>query len=43
MQQFILRSRYLVVGDEAGASKLDKAEKLGTDKLTEDQFLDLIR
>jgi len=36
-------TKYIVIGDEAGASKLEKAEKLGTEKLTEDGFLELIR
>ena len=37
-----LGSLVLVRGDEAGQSKLDKAEKLGTKFLTEDDFLQLI-
>ncbi len=37
-----LGSFVLVRGDEAGQSKLDKAEKLGTKLLTEDDFLQLI-
>lgn len=36
-------TKYMVVGEEAGASKLDKARSLGTKQLTEDEFLDLIR
>lgn len=36
-------STYLVAGDEAGPSKLDKAEKLGTTKIDEDGLLELIR
>ena len=36
-------TKYLVVGSEAGESKLSKAKQLGTPTLTEDQFLDLIR
>ena len=36
-------TKYLVVGEEAGESKLDKAESLGTMQLTEDGLLDLIR
>ena len=36
-------TKYLVVGQEAGESKLSKAKTLGTPTLTEDQFLDLIR
>ena len=36
-------TKYLVVGSEAGESKLNKANNLGTPKLTEDEFLDLIR
>ena len=36
-------TKYLVVGAEAGESKLSKARTLGTPQLTEDQFLDLIR
>ena len=35
-------SRVLVRGEEAGQSKLDKADKLGTKQLTEDGFLQLI-
>ena len=34
---------FLVVGEEAGPSKLEKAASLGTKQLTEDQFLELIR
>jgi len=34
---------YLVAGEEAGASKLEKAEKLGTTKIDEDGLLELIR
>jgi hypothetical protein len=37
-----LGSFVTVRGDEAGQSKLDKAEKLGTKLLTEDDFLQLI-
>ena len=33
---------YLVVGEQAGESKLDKARKIGTKFLTEDEFLKLI-
>ena len=36
-------TKYLVVGEEAGQSKLSKAATLRTPQLTEDQFLDLIR
>ena len=36
-------TKYLVVGEEAGQSKLSKAETLRTPQVTEDQFLDLIR
>ena len=36
-------TKYLVVGEEAGQSKLSKASTLQTPQLTEDQFLDLIR
>ena len=36
-------TKFLVVGQEAGESKLSKAKTLGTPTLTEDQFLDLIR
>lgn len=36
-------TKYLVVGSEAGESKLSKARNFGTPQLTEDQFLDLIR
>ena len=35
-------TNYLVVGDNVGASKLAKAEKLGTTQLTENQFLKLL-
>lgn len=34
---------YLVVGANVGASKLKKAEKLGTKRLTEQEFLKIIR
>ena len=33
---------FLVAGEEAGTSKLDKAASLGTKVITEDQFLELI-
>ena len=36
-------TKYLVVGEEAGESKLAKAKTMGTKQLTEDEFLDLIR
>jgi len=36
-------TKYMVVGEEAGQSKLEKAKSLGTKQLTEDEFLDLIR
>ena len=36
-------TKYLVVGSEAGESKLSKAKTLGTPTLTEDEFLNLIR
>merc|ERR1711970_449282 len=36
-------TKFMVVGDEAGASKIEKAKTLGTKQLTEDEFLDLIR
>merc|ERR1711970_1442953 len=36
-------TKYLVVGEEAGESKLAKAKSLGTKQLTEDGLLDLIR
>ena len=36
-------TNYLVVGEEAGESKLAKAKILETKQLTEDEFLDLIR
>ena len=36
-------TKYLVVGKEAGQSKLAKARTFDTKKLTEDSFLDLIR
>ncbi|XP_064079076.1 replication factor C subunit 1-like [Macrobrachium nipponense] len=34
---------YVIVGNEAGESKLKKAEQLGTKQITEDDLLDLIR
>ena len=34
---------YLVAGDEAGASKLEKAATFGTKQISEDQLFDLIR
>ncbi|PSN56812.1 Replication factor C subunit 1 [Blattella germanica] len=34
---------YIVVGDEPGPSKIEKATKLGTKQLTEDGLLDLLR
>jgi len=36
-------TKYLVVGEEAGESKLAKAKTMGTKQLTEDEFLELIR
>ncbi|XP_054713942.1 replication factor C subunit 1-like isoform X2 [Uloborus diversus] len=36
-------TKYIVIGRDAGASKLDKAEKFGTKQLDEDGLLDLIR
>ena len=36
-------TKYLVVGTEAGESKMAKAKTLGTPTLTEDEFLNLIR
>ena len=36
-------TKYLVVGSEAGESKMTKAKTLGTPTLTEDEFLNLIR
>jgi len=36
------RTTYLITGDEPGASKTNKAEKLGTKIITEDEFLELI-
>ncbi|GIY35891.1 replication factor C subunit 1 [Caerostris darwini] len=36
-------TKYIIIGRDAGASKLDKAEKLGTKQLDEDGLLDLIR
>lgn len=37
------KTNYIVVGEEAGQAKLEKASKFGTKKLTEDELLDLIR
>ncbi|XP_048590170.1 replication factor C subunit 1 isoform X2 [Nematostella vectensis] len=37
------KTSYLLVGRDAGASKLSKAQTLGTKQLDEDAFLDLIR
>lgn len=37
------KTDYIVVGEDAGVSKLDKAQKFGTKHLTEDELLDLIR
>lgn len=34
---------YLIVGDQAGPSKLAKAESLGINRISEDEFLDLLR
>merc|ERR1719431_513468 len=36
-------TKYLVVGAEAGESKMAKAKTLGTPTLTEDEFINLIR
>ena len=36
-------TKYLVVGEDAGESKLAKAKTLGTKQITEDGLLDLIR
>jgi len=36
-------TKYLVVGEEAGESKLAKAKTMGTKQLTEDEFLALLR
>ncbi|GFY77643.1 replication factor C subunit 1 [Trichonephila inaurata madagascariensis] len=36
-------TKYIVIGRDAGASKLEKAEKLGTKQLDEDGLLDLVR
>ncbi|GFS51750.1 replication factor C subunit 1 [Nephila pilipes] len=36
-------TKYIIIGRDAGASKLDKAEKLGTKQLDEDGLLDLVR
>ncbi|XP_035230443.1 replication factor C subunit 1-like [Stegodyphus dumicola] len=36
-------TKYIVIGRDAGASKLEKAEKFGTIQLDEDGLLDLIR
>ena len=37
------KTSYVVVGDNAGASKLKKINELGIPTLTEDEFLELIR
>ncbi|KAF9365235.1 hypothetical protein BGX34_010798 [Mortierella sp. NVP85] len=37
------KTSFMVVGDDAGQSKLDKAKKLKIKTLDEDEFLDLIR
>lgn len=37
------KTSYVVVGDDAGQSKLDKVKKLKIKTLDEDEFLDLIR
>lgn len=37
------KTDYVVVGEDAGVSKLDKAKKFGTKQLTEDELLDLVR
>jgi DNA ligase (NAD+) len=34
---------YLIVGEKAGASKLDKATKLGVKMISEDEFLELLK
>ena len=34
---------YLVVGKNVGASKLQKAEKLGTKQINEQEFLNILR
>lgn len=36
-------TKYIVIGRDAGASKMDKAEKLGTKQLDEDGLFELIR
>uniref|UniRef100_A0A2L2Y705 Replication factor C subunit 1 n=1 Tax=Parasteatoda tepidariorum TaxID=114398 RepID=A0A2L2Y705_PARTP len=36
-------TKYIIIGRDAGASKLEKAEKFGTIQLDEDGLLDLIR
>jgi replication factor C subunit 1 len=36
------KTSYVVVGENAGQSKLDKIKKTGTPTITEDEFLDLI-
>ena len=37
------KTNYVVVGENAGASKLKKIQDLGIPTLSEDQFLDMIR
>ena len=37
------KTSYVVVGEEPGASKLEKAKKLNLKQINEDEFLDLIR
>lgn len=37
------KTSYLVVGEEAGPSKIAKAQSLGTSVLDEDQFFALVR
>ncbi|GAB6018816.1 replication factor C subunit 1 [Chamberlinius hualienensis] len=42
-QSISKNTSFMIIGREAGPAKLEKAEKLGTKQLTEDDFLDLIR
>uniref|UniRef100_T1JCV7 Replication factor C subunit 1 n=1 Tax=Strigamia maritima TaxID=126957 RepID=T1JCV7_STRMM len=42
-QSISKNTSFVVVGDDAGPSKLEKAEKLGTKRIDEDGVLDMIR